>query len=87
MVICTGKHSEAEQTQRKALEARQRMLGPDHHHTLASMNNLAITLQEQGKRCWGNSSPPVVGADACGPGSVSVLEGMFQHASVQLCAC
>ncbi len=36
---------------RKMLGARQRVLGPEHPDTLASMNNLANTLHAQGKRC------------------------------------
>jgi hypothetical protein len=35
----------------KVLEARQRVLGLEHPRTLLSMNNLALALKEQGKRC------------------------------------
>jgi hypothetical protein len=45
-----GRHGEAEQMHRKVLESRQHVLGPVHPDTLASMNNLAITLHAQGKR-------------------------------------
>ncbi|CUS11370.1 unnamed protein product, partial [Tuber aestivum] len=31
------------------LEGRETVLGPDHPDTLTSLNNLAITLQTQGK--------------------------------------
>ena len=34
---------------RCALERRERTLGPDHPHTLTSVNNLGQLLQDQGK--------------------------------------
>jgi hypothetical protein len=52
MVGCAGKHAKAEEVHRKVLEARQRVLGPEHQDTLRSMNNLASVLQDQGKAGW-----------------------------------
>ncbi|CUS08030.1 unnamed protein product, partial [Tuber aestivum] len=34
---------------RRALEGREKVLGPDHPNTLSSLNNLAIVLQYQRK--------------------------------------
>jgi hypothetical protein len=47
--IDQGKSNEAEMLQVEALEARQRLLGPEHPDTLTSMNNLASTYWNQGK--------------------------------------
>jgi hypothetical protein len=35
--------------QEKVLEARQRILGDDHPHTLGTMNNLALSYQSLGR--------------------------------------
>jgi tetratricopeptide (TPR) repeat protein len=43
-----GDYRPAEQANRQALEARRRLLGPEHPDTLASMNNLATTLADLG---------------------------------------
>ena len=44
-----GKYAEAEALQRKTLEIRERVLGPEHPHTLISLNNLAFSLKSQGQ--------------------------------------
>eukprot|EP00808_Paulinella_micropora_P015242 g62684.t1 len=44
-----GDFKGAEEFLRRALEAREKMLGPEHMDTLASVNNLAILLYYQGK--------------------------------------
>ena len=41
MLQAQGKLSEAEALQRRALEAYERILGPEHPDTLTSVNNLA----------------------------------------------
>jgi hypothetical protein len=43
-----GDYGSAEQADRKVLEARRRLLGPEHPDTLQSMNNLAVTLRDLG---------------------------------------
>jgi Tetratricopeptide repeat/TIR domain len=43
-----GDYRPAEQANRQVLEARRRLLGPDHPDTLLSMNNLAMTLRVLG---------------------------------------
>ena len=40
---------QAEALHRRALAGREAHLGANHPHTLQSMNNLAILLQQQGK--------------------------------------
>ncbi|KAF8536533.1 hypothetical protein BDD12DRAFT_781369 [Trichophaea hybrida] len=44
-----GKYEQAEQMNRRALEGREKVLGPDHPDTMTSVNNLAQVLQSQGK--------------------------------------
>ncbi|EIW80071.1 hypothetical protein CONPUDRAFT_155439 [Coniophora puteana RWD-64-598 SS2] len=44
-----GKLDEAEELETQVLEARKRVLGPEHPSTLTSMANLASTLWQQGK--------------------------------------
>ena len=44
-----GKLGEAEPLLRRALEGKERTLGPDHSDTLISVNNLASLLKAQGK--------------------------------------
>ena len=44
-----GKLNEAEPLYRRALEGREKTLGPDHLHTLISVNNLGLLLYTQGK--------------------------------------
>ena len=44
-----GRHGEAEEMNRRTLEARRNILGEVHPDTLGSMNNLASVLQAQGK--------------------------------------
>ncbi|CUS15397.1 unnamed protein product, partial [Tuber aestivum] len=44
-----GKYGESEKMNRRALEARGKVLGPDHRDTLTSAINLALALQYQGK--------------------------------------
>ena len=41
-----GKHAVAERINRKVLEVRQRVLGAEHPDTLASANNLAMSLKK-----------------------------------------
>ena len=43
-----GDYRPAEQANRQALEARRRLLGPEHPDTLSSMNNLAEALRALG---------------------------------------
>jgi len=42
-----GKLQEAEALQQKTLEIQRRVLGPEHTHTLITMNNLALSYLEQ----------------------------------------
>ena len=44
-VLSPSPHHDAVQV----LEARQRVLGPEHPHTLTSMNNVARAMESQGK--------------------------------------
>jgi len=44
-----GRYNEAEQINRRALKVREKVLGREHPDTLASVNNLALVLQSQGK--------------------------------------
>ncbi|KAH7116615.1 P-loop containing nucleoside triphosphate hydrolase protein [Dactylonectria estremocensis] len=44
-----GMYEEAEQMNRRALDAREKVLGREHPSTLTSVNNLASVLQDQGK--------------------------------------
>ena len=44
-----GRYGEAEPLYRRALEARERVLGPEHPHTLATKNNLAALLSRTGR--------------------------------------
>jgi hypothetical protein len=45
----TGKYIEGEKMYRQTLQLTKGVLGDDHPSTLASMNNLAIVLRQQGK--------------------------------------
>ena len=42
-----GRHTEAEPLYRRALDGREKVLGAEHPDTLASLNNLAILLENQ----------------------------------------
>jgi hypothetical protein len=44
-----GQYSVAEEMDGSALEVREKVLGPEHPHTLTSMGNLADVLNRQGK--------------------------------------
>ncbi|KAM6510860.1 hypothetical protein FSOLCH5_011305 [Fusarium solani] len=44
-----GRYEEAEQMSRRALEAREKVLGREHPDTLTSVGNLGLVLQYQGK--------------------------------------
>ena len=44
-----GKYEQAEQMNRRVLEGREKVLGPDHPDTLTSAYNLALVLKSQGK--------------------------------------
>ena len=50
-----GRYGEAEPLYRRALEARERVLGPEHPDTLTSVNNLAALYQAQGR--YGEAEP------------------------------
>jgi hypothetical protein len=43
-----GKYTEVEQMYGEVVEVRERALGKEHPSTLASMNNLALALRDQG---------------------------------------
>ncbi|CUS10224.1 unnamed protein product, partial [Tuber aestivum] len=43
-----GEYGESESMNRRVLETREKVLGPDHPDTLVSINNLAVVLQCQG---------------------------------------
>ncbi len=45
-----GQYADAEPVYRKALELRQKVLGPEHPDTLSGLNNLAVCLEKKGKR-------------------------------------
>ena len=49
MLEARGAFSEAEPLRRRGLEAEERLRGPEHHDTLACVNNLAAVLQQLGK--------------------------------------
>jgi hypothetical protein len=74
MVGCAGKHAEAEQVHREVLEARQRVLGPEHPDTLRSMNNLGTALQDQGKAGWARGRAAMSMLMSCGHHCSSGLE-------------
>ena len=42
-----GRYGEAEPLYKRALEACERVLGPEHPHTLLSVSNLALLYFEQ----------------------------------------
>ncbi|CUS09277.1 unnamed protein product, partial [Tuber aestivum] len=44
-----GKYNESEAVNRRALEGREKILGPAHPDTLTSVRNLASVLESQGK--------------------------------------
>ena len=44
-----GAFAEAEPLLRRALEARERLLGPEHRDTLTAVGNLASVLEQLGK--------------------------------------
>ncbi|KAK3333869.1 hypothetical protein B0T19DRAFT_139514 [Cercophora scortea] len=44
-----GMYGVAEQMHRRALDGKEKVLGPEHPSTLASVSNLASVLQDQGK--------------------------------------
>jgi len=44
-----GAFAEAEPLRRRLLEARERLLGPEHRRTLIAVNNLAEVLEDLGK--------------------------------------
>jgi tetratricopeptide (TPR) repeat protein len=44
-----GKYAEAEMMYKKSLGFREKVLGPEHHITAESLNNLAIVLSDMGK--------------------------------------
>ncbi|KAK7575344.1 hypothetical protein V3481_017307 [Fusarium oxysporum f. sp. vasinfectum] len=48
-LLYRGEYNTAEEVVRMSAEAREKALGKEHKDTLASMNNLALDLQGQGK--------------------------------------
>jgi Tfp pilus assembly protein PilF len=44
-----GKYEETEAMHRRALKAREKVLGPEHPYTLTSVSNLGSVLRRQGK--------------------------------------
>ena len=44
-----GGYADAEALDRRALAVREEVLGPRHHDTAESHNNLALDLQQQGR--------------------------------------
>jgi Tetratricopeptide repeat len=50
-----GRDGEAEPLYKRALEARERILGPEHRRTLASANNLAEFYRVRGR--YGEAEP------------------------------
>ena len=52
-----GKYPEAEALQRQVLEAQERVLGPDHPHTLTTKSHLATSLSRQGKHPEAEARP------------------------------
>ena len=48
-LVAQGKPAEAEAEFRRVLDARLRVLGPDHPHTLTTRHEIAQTLVAQGK--------------------------------------
>ena len=49
MLDARGAFAEAEPLRRRVLEARERLLGPEHCDTLIVVNNLAVVLEKLGK--------------------------------------
>ena len=64
-----GKYEEAEEMHRRALELKEKVLGPEHPSTLTSMNNLAVVLEgsRQARGCRGYVSTNA-GAEGEGAG-------------------
>jgi CHAT domain-containing protein/tetratricopeptide (TPR) repeat protein len=51
-LAASGKYAEAIPSAKKALELWQRALGPEHHHIVAGLNNLAELYRELGQYAW-----------------------------------
>ena len=49
MLEARGAFAEAEPLQRRVLEGRERLLGPEHRDTLIAVGNLAVVLERLGK--------------------------------------
>ena len=64
MLEARGAFAEAEPLRRRALEARERLLGPEHRDTLTAVGNLASVLEQLGKF---SEAPLRRAAPCCGP--------------------
>ena len=49
MLVARGAFAEAEPLRRRALEATERLRGPEHRDTLIAVNNVATVLEQLGK--------------------------------------
>ena len=49
VLVARGAFAEAEPLQRRVLEGRERLLGPEHRDTLIAVGNLAVVLERLGK--------------------------------------
>jgi hypothetical protein len=63
-----AKYEEAEAMYRRALEARVKVLGPEHPSTLASVSNLVPVLRDQGKYEESRDEPMSAGGEGEGAG-------------------
>ena len=58
-LLARNRHSEAELLYRQVLQQQQRVLGPEHPDTIASINNLAVCINAKGR--WAGSDAAAYG--------------------------
>ena len=57
-----GRYGEAEPLLKRALEAKERVLGREHPDTLTSVNNLAVLYRDQGRYARGGTESRSISA-------------------------
>ncbi len=80
-----GRYAEAEPFARKALELSRKEFGPDHPHTGALLNDLALLYQAQGRYAEAEplqKSALAIMEKALGPEQPHVATSLFNHAGV-----
>jgi tetratricopeptide (TPR) repeat protein len=80
-----GRYAESEPMCQRALLIREQQLGPEHHETLASLNNLALLYSEQGK--YAEAKPLLqrlllIKEQQFGPEHISTSRGMYNLAEL-----